>query len=135
MGEHRKAHAQPQRLETDNRQYGLDRCFELVPYARRGKFSPDQRSSLMERAGRRDIDRLRDFLGPLSNRDQFLVAGSGWVVHRERHPEHELVEVADETSVYPGHGDDTTIGAERPHLAEWKERGCKANRPALPDSL
>jgi glyoxylase-like metal-dependent hydrolase (beta-lactamase superfamily II) len=31
--------------------------------------------------------------------------------------------LADETSVYPGHGDDTTIGAERPHLAEWGARG------------
>ena len=30
---------------------------------------------------------------------------------------------ADDTVVYPGHGDDTTLGAERPHLAEWKERG------------
>jgi glyoxylase-like metal-dependent hydrolase (beta-lactamase superfamily II) len=29
----------------------------------------------------------------------------------------------DSTVVYPGHGDDTTLGAERPHLAEWKERG------------
>lgn len=29
----------------------------------------------------------------------------------------------DTTVVYPGHGDDTTLGAERPHLAEWKERG------------
>jgi len=29
----------------------------------------------------------------------------------------------DETWVYPGHGNDTTIGAERPHLAEWRERG------------
>ncbi len=29
----------------------------------------------------------------------------------------------DDTVVYPGHGDDTTIGAERPHLAEWRERG------------
>lgn len=29
----------------------------------------------------------------------------------------------DETWVYPGHGDDTTIGAERPHLAEWRTRG------------
>jgi glyoxylase-like metal-dependent hydrolase (beta-lactamase superfamily II) len=29
----------------------------------------------------------------------------------------------DATVVYPGHGDDTTLGAERPHLAEWKERG------------
>jgi glyoxylase-like metal-dependent hydrolase (beta-lactamase superfamily II) len=30
---------------------------------------------------------------------------------------------ADSTVIYPGHGDDTTLGAERPHLSEWKERG------------
>lgn len=29
----------------------------------------------------------------------------------------------DETWVYPGHGQDTTLGAERPHLQEWQERG------------
>jgi glyoxylase-like metal-dependent hydrolase (beta-lactamase superfamily II) len=29
----------------------------------------------------------------------------------------------DETWVYPGHGGDTTLGAERPHLREWRERG------------
>ncbi len=29
----------------------------------------------------------------------------------------------DDTVVYPGHGDDTTLGAERPQLGEWKERG------------
>lgn len=29
----------------------------------------------------------------------------------------------DETWVYPGHGKDTTLGVERPHLAEWRERG------------
>ncbi|MBP2451667.1 MBL fold metallo-hydrolase [Mycolicibacterium lutetiense] len=29
----------------------------------------------------------------------------------------------DSTVVYPGHGDDTTLGAERPHLSEWRERG------------
>ena len=29
----------------------------------------------------------------------------------------------DSTVVYPGHGDDTTLGTERPHLGEWKERG------------
>jgi glyoxylase-like metal-dependent hydrolase (beta-lactamase superfamily II) len=29
----------------------------------------------------------------------------------------------DATWVYPGHGKDTTIGAERPHLAEWRARG------------
>ena len=29
----------------------------------------------------------------------------------------------DDTWVYPGHGKDTTLGAERPHLPEWRERG------------
>ena len=29
----------------------------------------------------------------------------------------------DETWVYPGHGDDTTLGEERPKLQEWRERG------------
>jgi glyoxylase-like metal-dependent hydrolase (beta-lactamase superfamily II) len=29
----------------------------------------------------------------------------------------------DSTVVYPGHGDDTTLGTERPHLEEWRERG------------
>ncbi|MGW0547364.1 MBL fold metallo-hydrolase [Streptomyces altiplanensis] len=29
----------------------------------------------------------------------------------------------DETWVYPGHGNDTTLGNERPHLPEWRERG------------
>jgi glyoxylase-like metal-dependent hydrolase (beta-lactamase superfamily II) len=29
----------------------------------------------------------------------------------------------DETWVYPGHGGDTTLGAERPHLEEWRARG------------
>jgi glyoxylase-like metal-dependent hydrolase (beta-lactamase superfamily II) len=29
----------------------------------------------------------------------------------------------DATWVYPGHGDDTTLGVERPHLAEWRARG------------
>jgi glyoxylase-like metal-dependent hydrolase (beta-lactamase superfamily II) len=27
------------------------------------------------------------------------------------------------TIVMPGHGDDTTIGTERPHLQEWVDRG------------
>ncbi|GIF05840.1 MBL fold metallo-hydrolase [Actinoplanes siamensis] len=29
----------------------------------------------------------------------------------------------DDTWFYPGHGRDSTLGAERPHLPEWRERG------------
>jgi glyoxylase-like metal-dependent hydrolase (beta-lactamase superfamily II) len=29
----------------------------------------------------------------------------------------------DDTWFYPGHGDDSTLGAERPSLAEWRSRG------------
>lgn len=29
----------------------------------------------------------------------------------------------DETVFHPGHGDDGVLGNERPHLAEWRERG------------
>ena len=32
-------------------------------------------------------------------------------------------ELPDDTWVCPGHGKDTAIGAERPNLAEWRERG------------
>lgn len=36
----------------------------------------------------------------------------------------ELFDVLDDSAwVYPGHGDDTTIGNERPHLEEWRLRG------------
>ena len=35
----------------------------------------------------------------------------------------KLFVLADGTAVYPGHGADTTIGAEKPHLQEWIERG------------
>ncbi|WP_433855820.1 MBL fold metallo-hydrolase [Streptomyces kronopolitis] len=38
--------------------------------------------------------------------------------------ERELFDrLPDETWVYPGHGNDTTLGAERPQLAQWRERG------------
>lgn len=30
---------------------------------------------------------------------------------------------ADDTRFYPGHGNDSTLGAERPHLEEWRARG------------
>lgn len=29
----------------------------------------------------------------------------------------------DSTVIYPGHGDDATLGTERPHLEEWRARG------------
>jgi glyoxylase-like metal-dependent hydrolase (beta-lactamase superfamily II) len=29
----------------------------------------------------------------------------------------------DDTWFYPGHGKDSTLGAERPHLGEWRDRG------------
>jgi glyoxylase-like metal-dependent hydrolase (beta-lactamase superfamily II) len=32
-------------------------------------------------------------------------------------------QLPDATWVYPGHGNDTTLGTERPHLGEWRERG------------
>ena len=37
--------------------------------------------------------------------------------------ESKLFVLPDDTRVYPGHGADTTIGIEKPHLQEWKDRG------------
>jgi glyoxylase-like metal-dependent hydrolase (beta-lactamase superfamily II) len=37
--------------------------------------------------------------------------------------EERLFTLPDETRVLPGHGADTTIGTERPHVPEWIERG------------
>ncbi|NLJ54864.1 MAG: MBL fold metallo-hydrolase [Intrasporangiaceae bacterium] len=34
-----------------------------------------------------------------------------------------FAEYGDDTWIYPGHGNDTTLGVERPHLDEWRERG------------
>lgn len=38
--------------------------------------------------------------------------------------EHKVFDrLPDPTWFYPGHGGDSTLGAERPHLGEWRERG------------
>ncbi len=37
--------------------------------------------------------------------------------------EQKVFTLPDETWIYPGHGNDTTLGAERPHIAEWWARG------------
>jgi glyoxylase-like metal-dependent hydrolase (beta-lactamase superfamily II) len=34
-----------------------------------------------------------------------------------------FAELPDDTWFYPGHGDDSTLGEQRPHLAEWRQRG------------
>ena len=40
-----------------------------------------------------------------------------------RSVEDRLFTLPADTLVLPGHGDSTTIGAERPHLQEWVDRG------------
>ncbi|MFJ6216546.1 MBL fold metallo-hydrolase [Streptomyces sp. NPDC092296] len=37
--------------------------------------------------------------------------------------EAKVFPLPDETWIYPGHGNDTTLGTERPHLPEWRARG------------
>ena len=37
--------------------------------------------------------------------------------------ERRLFVLPDNSAVHPGHGDDTTLGAERPHLTDWRARG------------
>lgn len=37
--------------------------------------------------------------------------------------DHVFGRLSDLTWVYPGHGNDTTLGNERPHLDEWRTRG------------
>jgi len=37
--------------------------------------------------------------------------------------EARIFPLPDDTWFYPGHGNDSTLGAERPHLEEWRARG------------
>lgn len=40
-----------------------------------------------------------------------------------RSVEYRLLALPDDTVIYPGHGKSSTIGAEKPSLQEWKDRG------------
>jgi glyoxylase-like metal-dependent hydrolase (beta-lactamase superfamily II) len=40
-----------------------------------------------------------------------------------RSVEYRLLSLPEDTIIYPGHGDPSTIGAEKPSLPAWKERG------------
>jgi hypothetical protein len=44
------------------------------------------------------------------------------VVHRQR-GSRIFDELPHDTWFYPGRGDDSTLGEERPKLGEWRERG------------
>ena len=52
-----------------------------------------------------------------------------WITNQYQHDggyedgERLFDRLPDGTWVYPGHGNDTTLGTERPHLGEWRERG------------
>ncbi len=37
--------------------------------------------------------------------------------------EARIFPLPDATWFYPGHGKDSTLGTERPHIPEWRERG------------
>jgi hypothetical protein len=45
--------------------------------------------------------------------------------------EHVFGTLPDETCIYPGHGDDTTPGRERPSLPDWRAPGA-ADPPIVP---
>ena len=64
--------------------------------------------------------------------DSLFPGGVGATTHYDYQSFDQLIEdverrlfdvLPDDAVVHPGHGEGTTIGAERPHLAEWRERG------------
>ena len=68
--------------------------------------------------------------GHLFSGDTLFPGGHGRTTTREDHERimdgleaKVFARLDDVTWVYPGHGDDTTLGAQRPHLDEWRERG------------
>lgn len=49
--------------------------------------------------------------------------GDAWAFKRIMHGLELLFELPDDTRVLPGHGIDTRIGRERPHVEIWRDRG------------
>jgi hypothetical protein len=67
---------------------------------------------------------------PVARRTRCFPGGHGKTATHDEHEslmndlEHKVFSrLHDDTHVYPGHGDDTTLGGERPHLQEWQQRG------------
>ena len=79
------------------------------------RVAADARPTLHYRDTQTEIHRV--VVGPFDN-NVFIVRcrASGDAVLIDAANEHEPV-------VMPGHGDDTTIGRESPHLQEWIDRG------------
>lgn len=70
--------------------------------------------------------------GHLFSGDSLFPGGVGATTHFEYQSFDDLITdvtervfdvLPDDTWVYPGHGDDTTLGDERPSLPQWRERG------------
>jgi glyoxylase-like metal-dependent hydrolase (beta-lactamase superfamily II) len=61
--------------------------------------------------------------------DSLFPGGPGRTTSRENFTslmddlEARIFPLPDETWFYPGHGKDSTLGAERPHIPEWRARG------------
>jgi hydroxyacylglutathione hydrolase len=58
--------------------------------------------------------------GPGLTGDQWPLSSFGTIIDSVRRLLHDH---ADATVVHPGHGPDTTVATERPHLPTWQSRG------------
>jgi len=74
-------------------------------------------------------DPAPDGIGHLFTGDSLFPGGCGRTESPEdfasliNDVESKLFALPDDTWFYPGHGGDSTLGEQRPHLAEWRERG------------
>jgi glyoxylase-like metal-dependent hydrolase (beta-lactamase superfamily II) len=82
--------------------------------------TPGSVAFLLEEAGERHLF-AGDTLFPGGPGNTFGNAEAFATIMRSL--DEKLFVLPDDTHVYPGHGDDTTIGAERPSLEEWRARG------------